>query len=135
MDTPGKDSYELRKAGAGPVMVASGQRWAIMMETPGQDEAVLDDLLGHLDQRNLDLIVVEGFKHERFAKIELHRPSLGKPLLYPDDPSVLAVATDADLAEPPPIPVLDLNSPPQIADFILRTVGLVPTDLAGGSQF
>jgi molybdopterin-guanine dinucleotide biosynthesis protein B len=133
VDKPGKDSYELRKAGASPVMVASRHRWALMMETPGQEEPVLDDLLAHLNQGDADVIVVEGFKHERFPKIELHRPSLGKPLLYPDDPSVLAVAADAALPERAPIPVLDLNRPDQIADFVLQALGLIPEDAATGS--
>jgi molybdopterin-guanine dinucleotide biosynthesis protein B len=128
VDKSGKDSYELRKAGASPVMVASRHRWALIMETPGQEEPVLDDLLAHLNQSEADVILVEGFKHERFPKIELYRPILGKPLLYPGDPSVLAIAADAVLPEPPPIPVLDLNRPDQIADFILQALGLAPGD-------
>ncbi len=126
IDKPGKDSHELRHAGANPVLIGSRHRWALMKETPGQDEPVLDNLLARLDQDELDLILVEGFKHEQFPKIELHRPSVGKPLLFPEDSSVIAIATDEPLPETPPIPVLDLNQPEQIAAFILDNVTTRP---------
>ena len=126
IDKPGKDSRELRDAGANPVLIGSRHRWALMKETPGQEEPALDDLLECLHQDELDLILVEGFKHEQFPKIELHRPSVGKPLLFPEDPSVIAIATDEPLSEAPPIPVLDLNRPEQIAVFILDNIAPRP---------
>jgi molybdopterin-guanine dinucleotide biosynthesis protein B len=119
VDTPGKDSYELRKAGASPVLLASRARWALMVETPAQSEPVLNDLLAHLDPSGLDLILVEGFKHEAFPKIELYRADLGKPPIYPTDPEVIAVATDGPLDPVPGVPVLDLNRPDQVTDFVL----------------
>lgn len=122
IDTPGKDSYALRKAGAEQVMLASSRRWALMTETPSQAEADLFTLVEHLDQRRLDLILVEGFRHVAFRKIELHRPQLQHPLLCTQDPHIIAVATDATLDEPPPIPLLDLNNPLQIVDFIQREI-------------
>lgn len=122
IDHPGKDSYALRKAGANPMLIGSRNRWALMVETPGQDEPGLDDLLVHLDQSSIDLVLVEGFKHVDFPKIELHRPSLGKPLLYLTDNSIIAIAVDHALADNPAIPQLDLNAPEQIADFIIRQV-------------
>jgi molybdopterin-guanine dinucleotide biosynthesis protein MobB len=66
----------------------------------------------------LDLVLVEGFKHEPLAKIELHRPSLGKPLLYPNDAGIIAFATDVPPSEEIQLPVLDLNNIDEIADFI-----------------
>ncbi|MBT8419985.1 MAG: molybdopterin-guanine dinucleotide biosynthesis protein B, partial [Gammaproteobacteria bacterium] len=111
VDNPGKDSYALRLAGANPVLVGSRYRWALMKETPEQDEPALADLVARLDQDAPDLIMVEGFGHEKFPKIEIHRPSLGTPLLYPNDPSVIAIAIDEVSAEIYPIPVLDLNRP------------------------
>jgi len=120
IDTPGKDSYELRKAGAGEVLVASGRRWALMVETEGEGDPDLQTLLHRLDPAALDLVLVEGFKHARLPKIELHRPLLGKPLLYPHDPHILAVASDAPLAQPLFLPLLDLNAPTAIADFLLK---------------
>ncbi len=122
IDVPGKDSYELRKAGATQMLVASRHRWALVTETGDAAEPRLEALLSRLDQAELDLILVEGFKAERFPKIELHRPSLGHPLLYPLDPSIVAIATDAPLAATPAIRVLDLNQPEQIVDFILEQV-------------
>lgn len=121
-DVPGKDSYELRKAGATQMLVASRHRWALVSETGDGSEPRLDELLAHLDHDNLDLILVEGFKAEAFPKIELHRPSLGHPLLCTLDRSIIAIATDAPLTIDPRIPVLDLNQPEQITDFILNNV-------------
>lgn len=121
-DVPGKDSYELRKAGASQMLVASRHRWALVTETGDAGEPRLEDLLARLDRDNLDLILVEGFKAERFPKIELHRPSLGHPLLYPLDRSIIAIATDAPLETAPDITRLDMNRPEEIVDFIAARV-------------
>ena len=118
IDQPGKDSYELRKAGAEQVLVASSQRWALMVETPNQPEAQLDEFVSRLAQTALDLILVEGFRHVPFTKIELHRPALGHPLLCTEDNSIIAVASDAPLVLPRDLPRLDLNNPADIARFI-----------------
>jgi molybdopterin-guanine dinucleotide biosynthesis protein B len=119
LDIPGKDSYELRKAGAAQVLVASHRRWALVTERGVVEEPELQPMLERMDRERLDLILVEGFKHERFPKIELYRPSLGRPLIHPQDPSVIAVATDGVLQEPTELPLLDLNDPAAITDFIL----------------
>ncbi|OGT82519.1 MAG: molybdopterin-guanine dinucleotide biosynthesis protein B [Gammaproteobacteria bacterium RIFCSPLOWO2_02_FULL_61_13] len=119
IDHPGKDSYELRQAGASQVLVGSRRRWALMAETPKPPQDALAFYLDHLDRSLLDLVLVEGFKPESIPKIELHRPSLGKPLLYPEDNDIIAVATDSPLVEVPPIPVFDLNDPAVVADFII----------------
>ena len=123
IDTPGKDSYEMRKAGANPVLVGSRQRWALMKETPNQEEPILTDLLSRFERDRPDLILIEGLRHERFPKIEVYRPSMGKPLLYPENPSVIAIATDNVISGTIPIPILDLNRPDRIATFILDTLG------------
>lgn len=119
-DIPGKDSYELRRAGATQMLVASRHRWALVTETGDAAEPRLDELLAHLDHDNLDLILVEGFKAELFPKIELHRPSQGQPLLCTLDNSIIAVASDAPLGHAPPVPILDLNRPDEVVEFILR---------------
>jgi len=119
-DIPGKDSYELRKAGARQMLVGSRQRWALVTETGGDAEPQLDDLLRRLDQSALDFILVEGFKNEPFPKIELHRPRLGHPLLHATDPTIVAVATDEPAKIETGLPVLDLNRPELIAAFILE---------------
>lgn len=118
IDTPGKDSYVLRKAGADQVLIASSARWALMTETPAQIEADLFQLIDRLDQNRLDLILVEGFRHEAFPKIELHRTELPHPLLYMQDKNIIAIATDAEIPHTLTIPRLNLNVPAQIADFI-----------------
>ncbi|MES9957525.1 MAG: molybdopterin-guanine dinucleotide biosynthesis protein MobB [Sedimenticola sp.] len=118
IDTPGKDSYELRKAGASEMLIASGKRWALMVDTDGEGDPVLQEMLDRLDQSKLDLVLVEGFKHEAFPKIELHRPALGKPLIFPGDPDVIAVASDGELACTTELPRLDINDIASIADFV-----------------
>ncbi len=123
IDQPGKDSYRMRAAGAQQVMVASRRRWALLTEHNDQrPEPELAELVQALDRSVLDLILVEGFKHEAVPKIELHRPLLGKPPLFPADPHVIAVACDAPPAIPTTLPLLDLNSPAEIAAFVLRTI-------------
>jgi molybdopterin-guanine dinucleotide biosynthesis protein MobB len=118
IDKPGKDSYELRKAGARQMLVASGRRWALMTETEGDADPGLDSLIGHLDADGIDLVLVEGFKHVPFPRIELHRPSLGYSLLHPEDSNIIAVATDEPV-ETGDLPRLDLNNAAAIAEFIL----------------
>ena len=129
VDHPGKDSYELRKSGAAQMLIASRHRWALMVEHHREHEPELDEVLLELDQASLDLIVVEGFKHEAFPKIELHRPSIGRPLLARSDPSIIGIAADAPLDGDPGVPVMDLNQPESIADFVERMI-LSPGDNA-----
>jgi molybdopterin-guanine dinucleotide biosynthesis protein B len=119
IDHPHKDSYELRKAGANQMLIASRGRMALIAETDNTCEPDLSTLLSHLDPRHLDLVLVEGFKREAIAKIELHRPKLGTPLLCRNDPNIIAIATDQQISSlPEGLPVLDLNQPAAIAEFI-----------------
>lgn len=120
IDHPGKDSYRLRAAGASPVMLVSSVRRAIITEFQQHEEPKLFDQLKYFEHENLNIILVEGFKQETFPKIELHRLALGKPLQYPDDPSIIAIATDSELPESRPIQKLDLNNLQQILDFTLQ---------------
>jgi molybdopterin molybdotransferase len=122
LDKPGKDSYRMREAGAQQVVLASHQRLISLQEKPQADgEANLADALACINPLETDLVLVEGFKHANFAKIELHRPSLGKPLMYPDDANIMAVASDAaDLLVPPHLHKLDLNQPSTLVDFIIE---------------
>ncbi|HCM9256638.1 TPA: molybdopterin-guanine dinucleotide biosynthesis protein B [Enterobacter cloacae subsp. dissolvens] len=118
VDKPEKDSYELRKAGAAQTMVASDQRWALMTETP--DEAPLDlaYLVSRMDHSTLDLVLVEGFKHEAVAKILLFRSDAGHDVSELTlDEHVIAVASDVALDVE--VPVLDLNDEDRIAEFIV----------------
>lgn len=126
LDQPGKDSYRMREAGAQQVILASHQRIISIREMGGkrQREASLADAISGILPENVDLILVEGFKHEPYPKIELHRPSLGKPLMFPNDGNVIALATDEPtLTAPATLPTLDLNQPEQIAAFILERIG------------
>ena len=120
IDQPGKDSFRLRTAGASPVMLVSTHRRAIITEIVPTQEPNLDEELKLFDQSQLDLVLVEGFKAERFPKIELHRPSLKQPLLYPTDPDIIAIASDDLLELPEHLPNLDINQPEMIVDFILK---------------
>ncbi len=116
IDHPGKDSYELRKAGAEQMLIASNQRWALMVEAHVAEDVSLWDMLAQLQRASLDLILVEGFRHECFPKLELHRAATGKPLLYPNDSTIIALASDTPIACD--LPQLDLNDPGAIASFI-----------------
>jgi len=122
LDHPGKDSYELRKSGAAQTLIASRTRWALMVERTRDREPRLDEVLLELDQAALDLILVEGFKDEHFPKIELHRPSLRRPLLCLADDAIIAVASDAPLDDCRQLPQLDLNRPEDIVAFIVDYV-------------
>jgi molybdopterin-guanine dinucleotide biosynthesis adapter protein len=119
IDVPGKDSYELRQAGAAQVLLTSPHRWALISELPEPEEPDLAVMLGHLDLERLDLVLVEGFRHQAFPKIELHRPGLGRPLLCDGDAHVIAVATDGPIRPRRPLPLLDLNRPEEIGAFVL----------------
>lgn len=123
IDHPGKDSYEFRQAGAEQVAVASHKRIAWIKEhQENNKEPTLSDALSTLDINELDLVIAEGFKSENFAKIELHRPSLGQPLLCTHDKNIIALATDSDISPTPAPRLLDLNNVEEIADFIISYV-------------
>jgi molybdopterin-guanine dinucleotide biosynthesis adapter protein len=117
VDVPGKDSYEHRKAGASEVIVSSARRWVQMHELGGSVEATLAELLRRLSP--CDLVLVEGFKGEKHPKLEVFRPSVGKPLLQPGDQRILAIASDQRIPTAG-VPVVDLNDTPQVADAIER---------------
>lgn len=119
IDKPGKDSYELRKAGADQVMLASDNRSALVTEYEETHATDLEELVSSLDLEHIDLVLVEGFKHSPFPKIELHRPSTGNRLIFPDDECVIAVASDEKI-EAGDLPVIDINVPEEVAGFINR---------------
>lgn len=120
IDQPGKDSYAHRAAGAYEVLVASSQRWALMHEHRGSAEPKVKELLRHLSP--VDLVLVEGYKNEEHPKIEIHRPGLKKPLLAPNDSSIIAIASDTPM-EAMHVPILDLNNVKGIADFVYSYCG------------
>ncbi len=125
VDQPGKDSFAHREAGAREVLVASAARWALMHEHRGAPEPNLAELLRHMSPA--DLVLVEGFKRERFPKLEVHRPALGKPLLCRDDPDIVAVASDQPF-DGPALPRLSLDDIAGIAAFIIAHCGLEASD-------
>ena len=119
IDHPEKDSYKIRKAGAQQVLISSQRRWALIHEhASGEAELSLQDALVHIDPKPIDFVIVEGFKTAPISKIEIHRPALGKPLMASDDPYVIAIATDQPIQVSTSLPVLTLNDPEQIAEFI-----------------
>jgi molybdopterin-guanine dinucleotide biosynthesis protein B len=120
MDRPGKDSHRYREAGAAQVLIATGQRWALLTETP-QGHASLDDLIAQLAP--CDLVIIEGFKSEgRIPRIEVRRTSNTEPPLFPRDPNVIAIAADHPVDTR--LPLLDLNDPATIAAFIVEQLKL-----------
>jgi molybdopterin-guanine dinucleotide biosynthesis protein B len=117
IDQPGKDSHTHRLAGATEVLVGSANRWALVHELRGDAEPPLAALLAKLSP--VDLVLVEGYKREPHPKLEVYRTAVGKPLLHPDDPAIVAVAADAALPQAR-IPVLDLDDVEGIVDVLLR---------------
>jgi len=125
LDVPGKDSYEIRAAGAEQTLLASQERWALQVENwiKGQDPD-LWQMLERFEGDRLDLVLVEGFKHAAYPKIEVHRVAVGEPPLCPSDPDIIAVASDqgpqaqGEGREVPPL--LPLGDPKPIAAFILE---------------
>ena len=117
VDLPGKDSHTHRMAGATEVLVSSANRWALVHELRGGAELPLEALLEKLSP--VDLVLVEGYKREPHPKLEVHRPATGKPLMHPDDPAIVAIASD----EPLPatrVPVIDLHDIEAIVEFLIR---------------
>ena len=128
IDQPGKDSYIHRQAGAYEVMVLSANKWALIHESRPPTEPDLAQAIARMT--DVDLVMVEGFKTYPHPKLEVHRSSLGKPLLYEGDQHIVAVASDSPLS-PIKIPILDLADTSGIADFILGHCGLAPAMAEG----
>ena len=120
VDQPGKDSYRHRHAGASEVLVTSSRRWVLMHELRGAAEPSFEAQLARLSP--CDLVIVEGFKHAAIPKLEVWRRVTGEPLLHPNDPHIVAIATDARIETP--LPRLDLNDDATIASFILAHLRL-----------
>ena len=115
IDRPGKDSFRHRQAGAREVMLACGARWALLHELRNEAEPTLAELLAQLSP--CDLVLVEGFKQEAVPKLEVYRVANGKPPLFGERADIVAVASDS--APRTSLPLLPLDQPEQIADFIL----------------
>jgi molybdopterin-guanine dinucleotide biosynthesis adapter protein len=122
MDRSGKDTFRHRQAGAHEVLVASGTRWALLHEVAGAEPS-LPELLQRMDP--VDLVLVEGYKAHPFPKVEVHRPALGKPPIWPERIDVVAVATDAVLADCDR-KLLPLNDPSAVVVAVLRLLALEP---------
>jgi molybdopterin-guanine dinucleotide biosynthesis adapter protein len=121
VDKPGKDSYRHRDAGATEVLISSHHRWALLHELEDEGEPSLQELTAHMSA--VDILLVEGFKSESHMKMEIHRPSVGKPLIAAQDPTILGVATDEPeiirSMLPDEVVLLDLNDVAAIAEFVL----------------
>jgi molybdopterin-guanine dinucleotide biosynthesis protein B len=117
LDQPGKDSFFHRTAGATEVIISSAKRWAILHELREQPEWDLAALVGKMSP--VDLVLVEGFKRDAFPKLEIHRIANGKPLIHPEDPHIVAVASDSALPQAK-VPVIDLDDIEAIADLLLK---------------
>ena len=122
LDSPGKDSWRMREAGAQEVFLVGSRRLVLLQEFRDMPEPSVDELVARLQP--CDLVLVEGYKRDPLPKIEVHRPSLENPPVWPGNHSVVAVATDAPVDTP--LPVLDLNDTDAIARFIINHLRLSP---------
>ena len=116
VDTPGKDSHRHRQAGAGEILVTSSRRWVLMHELRGAQEPSFDEQVKRISP--CDLLLVEGFKFAPIPKLEVWRKETGEALLHPNDPHIVALATDAKVQTK--LPLLDLNDDAAIALFIMK---------------
>jgi len=131
VDQKGKDSHSHRMAGATEVLVSSANRWALVHELRGDAEPVLDALVQKLAP--VDLVIVEGFKRGSHPKLEVYRKSLGKPLLHPEDPNIVAIASDRPLAAAR-VPVLAIDDLDAILETLLaRAAPVAVTHARAGS--
>ena len=150
IDQPGKDSHRHRAAGAFEVVIASNRRLAKIREYEVEGDLSVHQLIAELS-RDVDWVLVEGFKHADLLKIEVWRASTAKPVQYPNDPYVVAISTDSPdrLPEPTGLPVLDLNDPDAVATYLLgnperyeyrspfdhdRVVDISPADADAGAS-
>jgi molybdopterin-guanine dinucleotide biosynthesis protein B len=120
VDHPGKDSYRHRAAGCSEVLVTSGQRWALMHEAQGEPEAMLGEQIARMSP--CDLLLIEGYKYYALPKLEIYRAANGKPLLYPEDAHIVALATDTPVECS--LPQFGLEDYDAIAAFVLDTMEL-----------
>ena len=120
VDHPGKDSHRHRLAGASQVLLASTERWALMNEHRGAEEPSLSELLVKLEP--VDVVLIEGWKRDSHPKVEAWRAETGNPLIAPNDPTILAVASDTSFEIDRP--VFDLDDTAAIANFILDYLGM-----------
>jgi molybdopterin-guanine dinucleotide biosynthesis protein B len=119
VDQPGKDSFLHRQAGASEVLIASKNRWALLHELK---DAAEPRLAAHLQKlSSVDLVLIEGFKNEGHCKIEVHRAANGKPWLYKDDPTIVAVVSDTRDGAPENLPFMGLDDIAEIAGLVLRS--------------
>jgi molybdopterin-guanine dinucleotide biosynthesis adapter protein len=126
IDRPGKDSWQHREAGASEVVVASSRRWALVHELRNEAEPSLAELLAKL--RPADLVIIEGFKRHAHPKLEIYRAAVGKPLIYPQDDCIVAIASDQPLPQAQ-LPVLVLDDVAGIANVLLAEA--LPRDKIG----
>jgi molybdopterin-guanine dinucleotide biosynthesis protein B len=129
IDRPGKDSWLHREAGASEVVVASSRRWALVHELRNEGEPPLAELLAKLSP--VDLVIIEGFKRHAHPKLEIYRAAVGKPLIYPQDDCIVAIASDQPLPQAQ-LPVLVLDDVAGIANVLLAEA--LPRDKIGAAQ-
>ena len=120
VDQPGKDSFRHRAAGCSEVLVTSGERWALMHEMRGEQEATLEEQIARMSP--CDLLLIEGYKRYPVPKLEIFRAANGKPLLHPQDEHIIAVATDTPVRSR--LPQYGLEDYDAIAAFVLDSLEL-----------
>jgi len=120
VDQPGKDSYRHRHAGCTEVLVSSSRRWALVHELRGAPEPGFAELIERLSP--CDLVLVEGFKREKLPKLEVYRASVGESLLHPQDPDIVAIASDPRVETK--LPQFGLDDVSAVSGFILKHLGL-----------
>nr|WP_315238269.1 molybdopterin-guanine dinucleotide biosynthesis protein B [uncultured Albidiferax sp.] len=123
IDQPGKDSWRHRQAGAFEVVIASDLRLALVREFEQPERLSVHALIAELHP-GVDWVLVEGFKTSELPKIEVWRAASGQPVQYPEDPCIVAIATDSPLPSPSALPVLDINNPAAVVAWLQQHAAL-----------
>jgi len=120
IDKPGKDSYNLRKSGARPMVISSKERFALIQENDNEEKHLFEmlEIFTKNPINKCELILIEGYKNEFIKKLEVFRFDIGKPFLYPNDKNIFAIASDKKIEVP--IPSLDINNISDICELLMK---------------
>ncbi|GIR92750.1 MAG: hypothetical protein CM15mP93_09370 [Thiotrichaceae bacterium] len=122
VDVPGKDSYRFRENGADEVFVSSARRTVHIVENIDGNELTFNEVIEKIQRSKLDLVIVEGYKHEKFKKIEVYRKEVKKPMLCKNDKNIIAIISNDISNNDVQIPVFKLDDYKSIANFILKNL-------------
>ncbi len=118
IDHEGKDSWQHQQAGADATIITAPSQTALIKKTKSQMDPW--EIISHY-LNDMDLVLIEGFKHSSFPKIEVHRQAQCSDLICRGekfDSQLIAVASDQQWDID--VPVFPLDADNRLADFIIN---------------